>query len=186
MGPRDVGTIEEPWSVLAGLAEQAAGENLLNRGLGVAALLGACERSFRSLVPSRDLDGYIGAQVRGGVSLESDVESVVLDPSFRGTGVETDLRAAAERYGFSLTWHTGSELHCDQVPDDFRGPTMPVIAEEVARPDGVVDAHAIGLRAASVAFAEPTVMGDDHESDLQQLKYLWHTLLAHGHDAPMS
>lgn len=183
MAPRDVGTAEEPWSLLAGLAEQAAEDNLLNRGLGTDALLGACERTFYSTAPSRDLDGYIEAQVHGGVSLEADVESVVLDPSFRGTGIEDDLRAAAERYAFPLAWHAGSELHCDQVPEGFRGPTMPVVAREVARSDGVVDAHAIGVRAARVTFAEPTAMGDAHESDLQQLKYLWHTLLAYGHDA---
>lgn len=183
MGPRDVGTAEDPWSLLAGLAEQAAEGNLLNRGLGIDALLDACERSFKAAAPSRDLDGYIEAQVHGGVSLDADVEYVVLDPSFRHTMIEDDLHAAAERYAFSLTWHAGSELHCDQVPEDFRGPTMPVVAREVARPDGVVDAHAIGVRAAGATFAEPTAMGDAHESDLQQLKYLWHTLLAHGHDA---
>lgn len=183
MGPRDVGTVEEPWSVLAALAEQAAEDKLLNRGLGIDALIGACEGSFHATAPSRDLHGYIEAQIHGGVSLEADVESVVLDPSFRDTTIEEDLRGAAERYGLSLTWHSGSELHFDQVPEGFRGPTMPEVARQVARPDGIVDAHAIGVRAASTVFAEPTAMGDDHESDLQQLKYLWHTLLAHGHDA---
>lgn len=183
MRPRDIGTFAEPWSILAGLAEQAARGELLNRALGVDVLLKACEGSYRSVRPSRDLDGYIEAQVHGGVSLEADVESVVLDPSFRGTRIEDDLSAAAERYAFSLAWHAGSELYCDRVPDDFRGPTMPVVAREVARSDGVVDAHAIGVGAARVTFAEPTAMGDAHESDLQQLKYLWHTLLGHGHDA---
>lgn len=59
---------------------------------------------------------------------------------------------------------------------------MPVLAREVACPDGVVDAHAIGLRAAKLSFAEQAEVGDPHESDLQQLKYLWHTVLAHGSD----
>jgi len=186
MGPRDVGTVEEPWSVLAGLAEQAARDELLNRGLGVDVLRRACEGSFRSTQPSRDLDGYIEAQVHGGVSLETDVDSVVLDPSFGDTSVEEDLRAAAERYGFSLMWHPGSELHADNVPEDFRGPTMPALARRVARSDGVVDAHAIGMRAAKAGFAEPTSTGDAHDAELQQLKYLWHTLLAHGHDAQVT
>lgn len=181
--PPDVGTMEEPWSILAGLAEQAAGGELLNRGLGVDVLLRACDGSFRSPTPSRDLDGYIEAQVHGGVSLETDVESIVLDPSFRDTSVEEDLRVAAGRYGFSLLWHAGSELGVDEVPTDFRGPMVPALAREVALPDGVIDAHAIGVRAAGIRFAEPTVMGDHPDSDLQQLKYLWHTLLAHGHDA---
>ena len=183
MGPRDVGTIDEPWQILAGLAEQAAQGSLLNRRLGVRVLFQACEGTYRSHRPSRDLDGYIEAQVHDGVTLETDVEAVVLDPSFRDTAVEEDLHAAADRYGFSLTRHTGSELHVDEVPDDFRGPTMPTLAMEVARPDGVIDAHGIGVRAANLRYAEPTEMGDPNESDLQQLKYLWHTLLAHGHDA---
>jgi hypothetical protein len=155
----------------------------LNRRLGIAALAQACDGSLRSERPSRDLDGYVEAQVHGGASLDSDVEAVVLDPSFRGTSIEEDLRAAAEQYDFSLGWHAGSELHVDEVPADFRGPTMPALAQVVARPDGVIDAHAIGVRAANVRFAEPTLAGDPHDSDLQQLKYLWHTVLAHGHDA---
>ena len=183
MGPRDVGTIDEPRQILAGLAEQAAQGRLLNRRLGVEVLLQACEGTYRSDRPSRDLAGYIEAQVHGGVSLETDVEAVALDPSFRDTAVEEDLHAAAARYGFLLTWHAGSELHLDEVPDDFRGRTMPALAAEVARPDGVIDAHAIGVRAANLRYAEPTEMGDPHDSDLQQLKYLWHTLLAYGHDA---
>ena len=183
MGPRDAGTIDEPWPILAGLAEQAVHGTLLNRGLGVEDFLQACEGSFRSARPSRDLDGYIEAQVHGGVSLETDVAAIVLDPSFRATSVEVDLSAAARRYGFSLMWHAGSEIHVNQVPDDFRGPTMPALAREVARADGVVDAQAIGVRAAEVSFAEPTAKGDLPDSDLQQLKYLWHTALAHGHDA---
>ena len=126
-----------------------------------------------------------GAGSRWG-GAQNDVEAVVLDPSFRDTSVEEDLRAAAERYGFSLTWHTGSQLHVDEVPDDFRGPAMPALARAVARPDGVVDAHAIGVRAARLPFAEPTETGDPHESDLQQLKYLWHTVLAHGHDCELA
>jgi hypothetical protein len=184
MGPRDVGTIADPWLVLAGLAEQAARTELLNRRLGVAELLEALEGSYRSREPSRDLDGYIEAQVHGGVSVDTDVEAVVLDPSFRHTSVERDLAAAAAQYGFCLAWHSGSELHVDDVPTDFRGPTMPTLAKEVARPDGIVDAQAIGRRVAVLPFEEPGQMGDPHESDLQQLKYLWHTLLAHGRDAP--
>jgi hypothetical protein len=155
----------------------------LNRRLGVEVLLQACEGAYRSDRPSRDLDGYVEAQVHGGVSLESDVEAVVLDPSFQHSAVEADLYAAADRCGFSLTWHGGSELDVDDVPDDFRGPTMPGLARQVARRGGVVNARAIGVRAAKLRFAEPTKVGDSHESELQRLKYLWHTLLACGHDA---
>ena len=87
-------TNQDPSS--AGLAEQAAGQALLDRGLGVDDLLRACAGTYRSVHPSRDLDGYVEAQIHGGVSLAGDVEAVVLDPSFEGTAVEADLAAAAE------------------------------------------------------------------------------------------
>jgi hypothetical protein len=183
-GPKDVGTIIEPRSVLAALSEQASRRELLNRGLGLDALLAACESLYRPVRPSRDLDGYVEAQIHGGVSLEADVEAMVVDPSFRATSVEEDLTAAGERYGFSVRWHGGSELHVEEVPDDFRGPTMPALARRVARADGFVDACAIGRAASAVVLGEPTANGDPPESDLQQVKYLWHTLLAHGQDAP--
>ncbi len=183
MGPTDVGTMDEPGSILAGLAEQAARNELLNRGLGLNHFLEACGGSYLSTRPSRDLDGYVEAQLHGGVWLERDVEAIVCDPSFRNTPVEADLDAAAARYGFSLAWHDGSELPADEVPDDFRGPTMPTLARRVARADGQVDAHAIGCVAAEITFGEPTAAGDAPNSELQQLKYLWHTLLTHGHDA---
>ena len=181
--PRDVGTFAEPSSILAGLAEQASRHELLDRGLGPDVLLRALAGTYRSGRASRDLDGYVEIQVHGGVSLADDVEAIVLDPSFRGSAVERDVTTAAQRYGFELAWHRGSELHADDVPADFRGPTMPLLARRVARRDGFVDARAIGVAAAREKFEEPNELGDPPASTLQQLKYLWHTLLAHGSDA---
>lgn len=183
MGPRDVGTVDSPWSLLAALAGQAARGVLLDRALGRDEFLSALRGAWRPQRPSRCLDGYVEAQVHDGVSLADDVEAIVLDPSFRSTHVEDDLASASERYGFDLRWHQGSELHVDDVPDDFRGPTMPGLAERVARADGIVDARAIGIAARSVQVHAPSALGDPPDSELQQLKYLWHTVLAHGHDA---
>ncbi len=183
LAPPDVATFAEPWSVLAGLAEQAQRGELLGRRLGGDDLLQVLEGNHRSNGPARNLDGYIEAQVHGGVSLGDDVEMIVLDPSFHGSAVESDITAAAERYGFDLAWHGGSEIEVEEVPDDFRGPSMPAIASRVARADGIVGAHAIGVAALEDRFEEPTSHGDPQESPRQQLKYLWHTLLAHGRDA---
>ncbi len=36
---------------------------------------------------------------------------------------------------------------------------------------------------ASEPFVKQNLLGDSPDSNLQQLKYLWHTLLAFGHDA---
>jgi hypothetical protein len=186
VGPADVGTADAPWSLLAGLAEQAASGALLDRPLGVEGLLGVLDGTIGPGPPSRCLDGYIEAQVHGGIDLAADVQAVVLDPSFARTDVERDLRAAAGRHGFALRWHGGSELAVGDVPVDFRGPTMPDLARGVARADGVVDAHAIGTAARRIRAGGPLPGGDPPGSDLQQLKYLWHTVLAHGHDATRS
>ena len=184
--PRDVGTFDEPWSILAGLGEQAAGRNLLGRGLDTDTLIALLDGQDLPRSASRDLDGYVEIQVHGGVDLADDVEAIVLDPSFRGSDVEQDLAAVAARYGFELAWHCGSELAVDDVPDDFRGPTMPALARRVAGPRGIVDARAIGVTAAEHPYEEPAPQGDPPESTPQQLKYLWHTLLALGHDADSS
>ncbi|MGB8860038.1 MAG: DUF3626 domain-containing protein [Ilumatobacteraceae bacterium] len=181
--PRDVGTFHEPWSILAGLAEQAASRNLLNRRLDTDTLLALIDGQDLPRLASRDLDGYVEIQVHGGVELANDVEAIVLDPSFRGSDVEQDLAAAAARHGFELAWHRGSELAVDDVPDDFRGPTMPALARRVAGANGIIDARAIGVTAAEHPYEEPSPLGDPPESTPQQLKYLWHTLLARGHDA---
>src|SRR4051794_7512709 len=183
VGPRDVGTIAEPLSVFAGLAEQAAAGRLLDRSLGIDDLERTVAGTLHLDGPSRCLDGYIEAQVHGGVDLAHDVESIVVDPSFRGTTVERDLREAASRHGFPLEWHDGSELYASDTPDDFRGRAVRDLADRVANDGGVVDAATIGRAAETVASGPPLASGDDSNSDLQQLKYLWHAVLALGHDA---
>jgi len=181
--PRDVGTFDQPWSVLAGLAEQAQQGRLLDRPLDADVLRSVLSGGYRTKRATRDLDGYVEIQIHGGVSLAEDVEAVVLDPSFRGTEVEEHIRVNDGRFGVKLGWHCGSELGIDDVPTDFRGPTMSTLARQVAATDGVVHARAIGIAAARINFKEPTPDGDSADSALQRLKYLWHTVLAHGHDA---
>ena len=107
--------------------------------------------SYRSRGPRRDLDGYIKTQVHGGVSLETDVETVV-DPSFRGHRRRAGLTGGCRSLPLHLAWHRGSELHVDDVPPDFRGPAMPSLPRKGARGDGIVDAHAIGVRVVRVYF----------------------------------
>lgn len=180
LAPPDVGTFAEPSAILAGLAEQARQDRLLNRPLGSEALIGVVAGDRMSSTASRDLDGYIEAQVHGGVSLGDDVVEMVLDPSFRGTQVERDLATAAERFGFEIRLHSGSELHVRDVPADFRGPTMPELAAQVAGSDGIVNANVIGVAAARERFEEPSRLGDPPDGPLQQLKYLWHAVVAYG------
>ena len=155
--------------------------------LGLEELFRALGGAVVARAPRRNLNGHLEAQVHGGVQLGVDVEAVVLDPSYVGTSVERDLSTAAERYGFELRWHGGSELAVEATPSHFRGPAMPEVARRVARPDGIVDAAAIGRAARGVVPGPPLPGGDRPASELQLLKYLWHTVVACGHDAvPMS
>ena len=170
--PVDTGTAAQFVSILAGLFEQAAAGNALDRGLGVQDLFGILDGAIPSAVPSRVLDGYIEAEVHGGLNLARDVAAIVVDPSFRETDVEHTLAKVAERYGIQLEWHAGSELAAKDVGPDFRGPGMPQLAASVARDHGIVDAAAIGRAAEAVLYAPPTPQGDPAQSDRQQLKYL--------------
>ena len=60
---------------------------------------------------------------------------------------------------------------------------MPDVGARVARADGIVDARSIGVAARAIRFLEMRTTGDPPESEAQQLKYLWHALLAFGSDA---
>jgi hypothetical protein len=84
------------------------------------------------------------------------------------------------RYGFPLRWHAGFNLAVEDVPTDFRGPTMPSLAARVAM-DGVVDARAIGDGVRSLT-QKPEAWADrgTYAEVLQELKLLWHVLLRFG------
>lgn len=181
--PADVGTDDAPWSLLAGLAEQAVAGRLLDRPLGLEYLTHAIHRPSPRVDRARCLDGYVEAQIHGGIDLARDVRAIVADPSFRSSPVGDALSSAARRYGLVLNWHTGSELAVDQVPDDFRGERMAVLARDVAGSAAWLTAADIGRWARHLPHRPPTPRGDPPDSDLQALKYLWHTLFAHGRDA---
>jgi hypothetical protein len=132
-------------------------------------------------LPTRNLDHYLEAQVHGEVRLREDVELLVIDPSFRGTETGQTLVALCDQYEIALRWHHGFTLPVSEVPNDFRGTTMPSLAARVAV-DGAVDAAAIGaavlhLKRNPSAWADRGAPADV----LQELKLLWHVLVRFGH-----
>ena len=129
---------------------------------------------------ARNLDHYIEAQVHGDVLIGRDVDALVADPSFRDTTTGGVLEALCQRHEVALHWHSGFVLPCAEVPRNFRGPTMPSLAERVARA-GIVDANAIGA-AVNDLRANPQAWSDrgSYEDVLQELKLLWHVLLKFG------
>ncbi|PSL54187.1 uncharacterized protein DUF3626 [Saccharothrix carnea] len=109
------------------------------------------------------LDDYIEAHVHGPVSLETDVEALVLDPSYRGTKIED----AAYSLPCSVEWHPGFRLDVDELRRhaDYRGRRYVDLGVELAV-DGVLT---------------PKMIGDARDRyDQQELKKVWHLLARFG------
>ncbi len=115
------------------------------------------------------LDEYIEAHVHGVLELASDVEALVLDPSFRGTETEDEARAL----GVPVEWHEGRRLSLAELErhPDFRGPHIVAVGHRVAE-HGLLDADVLGRVAAR---------GDE---DPEELKRLWHHVARFGTPAP--
>jgi hypothetical protein len=97
------------------------------------------------------------------------------------TATGTILRELALRYGIPLRWHSGFQFPVHDVPDDFRGPEMPLLARRIAGKDGTLNAAVIGTAEASLR-EQPDSWRDwgSQEIALQHLKQLWHVLVHYG------
>ncbi len=130
--------------------------------------------------PGRNLDQYIEAQVHGDVSLQDDVEVLIADPSYKGEYIGAVLESLCEKYAIELNWHKGFVLKADDVPSNFRGPSMQSLAQRISE-NQVVHARAIG-QAVNSLHKHPkkwTNRGTAEEVH-QELKYLWHVLVRFG------
>jgi len=122
------------------------------------------------------LDDYVEAHVHGQLLLSRDVEAVVLDPSFRGTSVETAAEDLRTRSGTALEWHAGravdvAELAARAECVAYRGPEVVRTAQQVAATvttGGVLDAAAVGRAVALDRW------------DAQRLKQVWHCVARFG------
>jgi len=146
----------------------------------VKAILARGEGVEWEKVRTGNLDYYVEVQVHGDVKLGRDVEALVADPSFNESEVGMEMVALAAKFGFPLRWHVGSEIKAEEVPHDFRGPTVPSLAERVAK-DGVVNVKAIG-DAVSELTRDPAAWSErgSRAYVLQELKWLWHVLVRYG------
>ncbi len=188
--PNERGTLQEFDDVFAALLRDvflhdcALGE----RSLTVASLLELIERALVNPVaqrtsigsPCRNLNQYVEAQVHGSVSLASDVDALVVDPSFLGTTTADYLSELCTRYDVELQWHRGYRLRIEDVPRDLRGPTMPSLAKRVGR-ERMLDVSMIGAAVRDLQ-ANPEAWKDRGtvEEVLQELKLLWHVLVRCG------
>lgn len=111
------------------------------------------------------LDDYVEAHVHGIVDLTSDVEALVLDPSFRGTEVEE----LAHELPCAVEWHEGYVLDVDVLASHptYRGPEYVELGHRLAR-DGVLTPRIVGEAARTGVHDE------------QDLKRVWHYVARFG------
>lgn len=131
----------------------------------------------------RVLDAYIEAQIHGPVDLSTDVDKLVADPSFQNTVTGEYLEAICRRYGITLRWHPGFVLPVEQVPNDFRGPAMPLLARQITTiaDTKILNAAVIGIAAGSL-LRQPEFWREwgSYDDTLRLLRQLWHVLVQYG------
>ena len=187
--PKEKGTYEEFDLILAALirdvffSDFALGERNLTVRKLIDHILVNLEQPFQypsNKEPNRNLNHYIEAQVHGDISIEEDVQILVADPSFKGTYIGNTLEQICLKYSINLYWHMGFALLVDEVPMDFRGPSMPSLSKRIAR-NGLVDTSMIGSAAMDLK-CNPSAWSDrgTYEDVLQELKLLWHVLVRYG------
>lgn len=189
LNPKEMGTYAEFDMIMAALLQDAfvnefaLGEYPLTPRKVIEHFLFNLEKPFANPEqrdPQRVLNQYIEAQIHGDVSLKEDVEILVADPSFKNTATGRTLVAICAKYSIDLYWHMGYALLTDEVPLDFRGPTMPSLARRIAQ-NHVIDASLIGSAVMELT-RNPDAWRDrgSYEDVLQECKLLWHVLVKYG------
>lgn len=103
--------------------------------------------------------------MHGVLRLDADVEALVLDPCYRGTGVEH----AAHRLPCPLEWSPGFRLSVEDLSahPGYRGQRYVDLGSALAR-DGHLDPRILG---------DAARRGEHQEQDL---KYVWHYIARFG------
>ena len=108
-----------------------------------------------------DLDECVEAHVHGLVRFDTDVDAVVLDPSFIGTDVEK----SAERLGCRIEFHPGFRASPEEFDPEYRG------------------AHIVDLARSLGTELTPRIVGDAARAGAappQSIKQVWHCLARFG------
>ncbi len=203
--PDDGGVIDAFEPVLAGLLEtlDRNPDGLGRPDITVSTLLQSLFRpsspdGLFAPVESHELDMYIEAQIHGAVDLETDVEALIIDPSFSRSETGALLLRSADRYGFVSQWNSGMTLVPTDVPTENPIPDEPRrwrafcadgharrLAERVvssyAGDGNTLDAAAIGQAAVSVVQNPDEWVEWGAPADaLTCLKDLWLILVFYG------
>ena len=113
-------------------------------------------------------NAYVEAHFHGVVDLATDIEVVVLDPSFQSSPVE----AQAKRLPFPVEWHDGFRAQGEVLAahPEYRGQHVSGLATQL-------------LDEARTPLLTPAVIGAASRSgrhDEQLLKRVWHLLACFG------
>lgn len=142
--------------------------HLAPRDFGVLSRMALIALADRNPAGLDLLDDYIEAHVHGVISLEEDVEAIVLDPSYAGTSVEE----AAAKLPCPVEWHEGFRLPRSELPRcaQYRGQVAAELLETLSG-DGPLTPRDLGtVRNAGL--------------DFQVLKQAWHCLAKFGGPLP--
>lgn len=132
---------------------------------GVADRMGLVVQAERQRASTDVLDDYVEAHVHGALTLDEDVEALVLDASYRGTEIE----AVAATLACPVEWHAGFRMPAARVADcvAYRGQEFADLAAALMT-DGILTPRAIGLARR------------DGRADWQSLKRVWHCVARFG------
>lgn len=129
---------------------------------------------------SRNLDHYIEAQIHGPINLDRDVAILVADSSFKNTYIENEIHDLCGKYQIQFEWTKGFEITASEIPIDFRGASMPSLANKIAVKNKA-NAYVLGLAAKDLKLhPEKWTEIGTYEHCLQELKLLWHVLVKYG------
>jgi hypothetical protein len=125
-------------------------------------LIDLAERNERAL--DQYLDNYVEAHVHGTLKISTDIEAIVLDPSFQGTTIEK----AARDLACQIEWHNGFLLDVDRIDDCtlFRGPTVASAIMQLAENGPITPATIWQAR--------------ESKLDYQMAKWIWHCMVRFG------
>lgn len=138
--------------------------HLAPQDFGVHSRMALIELAERNAAGLDVLDDYIEAHVHGPISIEEDVEAIVLDPSYAGTSVEQ----AAAKLQCPIEWHEGFRLFRSELPRcvDYRGVRAAELLQELFQDEPLTPRHLGAARRAGL--------------DFQVLKQAWHCMAKFG------
>jgi hypothetical protein len=111
------------------------------------------------------IDHYIEAHIHGRINVNRDLEVLVLDPSYKGTPIET----YSKELSLAVEWHSGFRLAAGVMEEypEFRGNKIVELGRRIAK-DGWISPRIIGQAVNEGAY------------ESRDLKKVWHYLARFG------